>query len=56
MGQYLNKVLTAFEEEKAVSGGQAGVQSLLKQLLCLLRLAGLLADGELGLTADASDV
>ena len=54
----LNEVFTAFEEEeKALAGGQAGVQSTpLKLLLCWLRLGGLLAEGEQGMTAGSSDV
>ena len=53
-GTVLNKVLTACEEEEIAV---AGVQStLLKLLLLSLRLAWVLAEGELWLAAVASVV
>ena len=55
----LNEVRTASFEvvEKAGAGGMAGMQStLLKLLLGSLRLAGLLSEGEHGMTADSSGV
>ena len=57
-GGVLKEVLTVFEEEeKVVDGGHAGVQlSPLKQLLCSLRLAGLLEECEPGMTVGTSDV
>ena len=54
----MREVLTTFEEEElALAGGWAGVQSiLLKLLLHLLRVAWVLAEGVLWLAAGASVV